>query len=414
MSDSQTPGPVRDRARRRLSSTLFAGVASGTTAFLAAVTVSPLAAERLGGSALWAGLPTSAAILGTALGAWAQGLAVARHGRRRTLLAGYLLGAAGALAAAVAIELEAVALLILAMAVLGIGNSSNLLARYAQAEIQPPGRRAFAISMIVWAGTIGAVLGPSLIAPAGRLAARWGAPELSGPYLVSAAFMMGAITLHAALLRPDPSTLAHREPEPAIDDVANLGARREVFASPAAVALTAMLAAQTVMMLIMTATPVHLGHLGAGLGGVGLVMTSHTFGMYALAPLAGRLADRWGRRRTIGLGFALLAAAAAIALLVPDAPTPALGAALLLLGLGWSCAFVAGSSLLAVGIPEAVRARLQGRVDAAVLGAGAAASALSGALLHLAGYALLAAIGLTILVAASLLLARHRLGPAPA
>jgi MFS family permease len=308
------------------------------------------------------------------------------------------------------------------MVVLGFGNASNHLARYAHAEIQPPDRRAFAISVIVWAGTIGAVIGPSLIAPASRVARGWDLPELAGPYLVSASFLLGSFVLYALRLRPDPSSLAHAaiddEPEPGTAGVSSpeaVALPRDIprdIPRPAILALTAMLAAQTVMVLIMTATPVHLGHVGAGLGIVGLVMSSHTFGMFALAPLFGRLADRWGRLRAIVLGLAMLAVAALLALLLPvlapGAPPPVLAVPLFVLGLGWSCAFVSGSSLLAVGIPDGVRARLQGRVDAAVLGAGATASAASGVILHAGSYAMLAGLGLAMVAVAAVLVAGHR------
>ena len=67
-----------------------------------------------------------------------------------------------------------------------------------------------------------------------------------------------------------------------------------------------------------------------------------------------------------------------------SSPTSMLG--LCLLGLGWSCGVVAGSTLLSESVPIESRAGVQGSADFVMNLAGAAAGAASGVLLGWLGY----------------------------
>src|SRR5690606_21503823 len=84
----------------------------------------------------------------------------------------------------------------------------------------------------------------------------------------------------------------------------------------------------------------------------------------------------------------------------------AMGAALFLLGLGWSFAFVAGSTMLARGVPASVRARVQGRVETMVFLASAAASLAAGLLLDALGYVGLCIVALLALLLPAVFVAR--------
>jgi MFS family permease len=161
------------------------------------------------------------------------------------------------------------------------------------------------------------------------------------------------------------------------------------------------------MVGVMAMTPVHIdmGHAAADvLRIVGIVLSAHIVGMYALSPVVGWLTDRFGRRPVILGGGGLLLAACAVAGTAGD-DTPRLTAGLFLLGLGWSCTMVAGSTLLSESVPVDVRAAAQGLSDLCMGVAGASAGALSGFVLELSGYAtlnLLAATAVVPLVALAL------------
>lgn len=259
------------------------------------------------------------------------------------------------------------------------------------------------MSLIVWAGTVGSVAGPALIGPAGSLAAGLGWRPSAGGLLVAAAAMGGALLTHAVLLRPDPSSLTVAVADPA-GDAAGGG-----FAVPAVrLAAVALVGAQAVMILVMTATPVHLVHTGAGLGVVGAVMSAHTVGMFAFSPLTGRLADRVGVFPVLVSGLAL----EALAVLTAAAAGGAVfsGAALFLLGLGWNATFVAGSALLARAAPGA--AGLQGRVDTLTWSASAVVSLLSGLLLEAGGYPTVALAGLLLALGVAAAVGRRRVAAA--
>jgi MFS family permease len=125
---------------------------------------------------------------------------------------------------------------------------------------------------------------------------------------------------------------------------------------------------------------------------VGLVLSVHVAGMYALAPLSGWLTDRLGRHAVILGGTTLLVAACAVAGTAGHGSIQ-LGAGLWLLGLGWSGTMVAGSTLLSESIPAELRTSAQGLSDLTMGLAGASSGALSGVVAELGGYGTLTALG---------------------
>jgi MFS family permease len=385
---------------------LFGGVALAATAYIAAVTVSTLAAEELLGSATLSGVPSATATLGTALGATLLSRSVVRRGRRPGLVAGYAIGVVGCVVAIAAFGASSFPLLLLGMALIGLGNASTHLARYTAAEMYPQDRRGAALGTVVWAGTIGSVVGPALLQPSGRIAIELGRSELVGGYLVGLGFLMLALVLYVIGLRPDPASLALDRPDP---DLGEPPALAPAFRMPMVrVALMAMIAGQVVMVMIMVSTPLHIHHHGSDLGIVGLVMSAHTLGMFALSPFTGRLADRWGSISVILLGMAVLGLSALGAAYGPSESTSWLVVVLFGLGFGWNLAFVAGSSLLTIGVGSEIRSRLQGRVDSLTWGSAALASVSSGVIYQATDYTMISVFGLLLLVLPVIVVVRNR------
>ncbi|HSK06883.1 MAG TPA: MFS transporter [Acidimicrobiia bacterium] len=391
--------------RSRLTAVLFGGVALGSTAHIAAVTVSTLAVDEITGSSTLAGVPSASAVVGTALGTSLLTLSMARRGRRPGLIWGYIVAASGAIASLFAMATLSFPLLIAGMALLGVGNASNALARYTAADMHPPDRRGAALGIVVWASTVGSVLGPALLQPSGRVALDLGRSELAGGYLVSLTFLVLALLLYVVALRPDPASLAE-----AASGVPRV--RGDLWAAlrmpQVRVALTAMVTGQVVMVMIMTATPLHLRHHGSDLGIVGLVMSAHTLGMFALSPITGRLVDRYGGTGVALGGVGLLGLSALAAASAPNQSTALLLVTLFALGFGWNLAFVSGSSLLTGGMGSELRARLQGRVDSIAWGSGALASITSGVVYQATDYRVTSLIGLVLLVLPAVIIGRRR------
>jgi MFS family permease len=289
----------------------------------------------------------------------------------------------------IAAERDSIPLLFAGTFLLGGSTAANYQARYAAVDLAIPELRGRHLSLVVWATTLGAVAGPSLAAPAGELLARCGIPTLAGPFLFSSALFALAALVLLALLRPDPAVVAGVHASAGRSAGVRDGLRIVGALLPARLGVTAMAVGHVVMVGVMTMTPVHIrgaGHdAGHTLGIVGLVLSFHVAGMYALSPLFGWLTDRIGRRAVIGLGIALLLAACAVAGSAGQAPAR-LAAGLLLLGMGWSATLVAGSTLLSDSVPVERRAAAQGFADLVMGLAGASAGALSGVVVGSWGY----------------------------
>jgi MFS family permease len=329
------------------------------------VTSTLVAGDRLG--AAWGAVPNTAGIIGTGVGA----LALSRlTDRRVSFVLGYAAAMVGAGLAVSATVGGRVVLLCLGMLLLGLGNAGAQLSRYAAADLYPVRRRGFAIGVLVWCSAIGAIGGPLLLDPAGRLAGSAGLVTLAGPFVL--ALVTCAIAAVAAFGAPRGS---HRAAAVTLASLARTPVARA--------ALTVMATAQVVMVAVMTATPLNMHLHGEGLGSVGVMLAGHTMGMFALSPVTGRLVDRWGPRPVMFAGLLTLAASTALAPM-------ATAVGLFLLGYGWNLCFVGGSSLLVRDLPETGRAQLEGAVDAAVWSIAAVAGLISTPLLSLGGFSVLA------------------------
>jgi MFS family permease len=384
-------------------------VALGSTGHIAAVTIAVIVAREISGNASVAGAPAAAVVFGAALGAAGLAWVMTRRGRRIGLTLGYAVGVVGALIAVTAIVAESLLLLLFGSLLIGVANSSNQLSRYTAADLFPADRRASAIGTVVWASTVGAVIGPNLVDPSGRVAVALGLPALAGPYLVPIVLVGLACVGSFVFLRPDPYELADASSVITADHAAAapLG---EIIRRPAVIgAVIALVAGQFVMVLIMTMTPLHMDDHGHGLGAVGFVISAHTFGMFALAPISGWLTDRYGCVRVIYAGCAVLATAAVWSAVAPPDSETILAGALFLLGFGWNLGFVAGSTMLTGGVSLTERTRVQGITDALIWSTAATASLGSGVLVASAGYTALGVLGAVIvIIPVTLITARRR------
>lgn len=384
-----------EATRHRLIWTLFTGNAIGSTAYIGIATVAALIADEITSSTSLSGLPSATGTLGVALGAGVLSWTSYRTGRRMSFTAGYAMAVLGACLVIVSIGSSNFLLLLAGMAGIGIGRSVGQLARYAAGDMRSEDRRASAISLIVWASTIGAVVGPPLIGPTGSLALTAGFNELVGPVVVAVIGFALASTLMFVGLRPDPMTLA----------VSDVGEGTDAAAKPISellgsrvvqLSITAIVLSQVVMVLVMVMTPIHIRAFDGSLTTIGYVMMAHTLGMFAFAPITGWFINRVGAKRMIFVAVAVFLVACLLAATATTAGTSTLLVSMFLLGIAWNFGFVSGSTLLQSGQTVANRLKLQGVGDTSAWISSAAASAGSGILLNATSFRTLALAGAVI------------------
>lgn len=371
--------------QRRTVRVLSLGQILGGVAFGATISLGAVLASEISGNESLSGLATAAVTLGTALVAVPLAAFARRFGRRYSLSLGMAIALLGVILVVIAAGMRAFPLLLVAFLLVGAGQAANLQSRFAATDLATDASRGRDLSIVVWATTVGAVLGPNLTGPGEIVGDAIGMPPLTGPYVFTVGGQVLGILLYLLLLRPDPLLLAQR----VVADRAASQVVAEIVKpdSPlvARYAIFAVAAAHGVMVSVMAMTPVHLLSHGDSLAIIGVTISLHIAGMYALAPVFGILCDRVGRVPTILLGQALLVAALLTASF-GEASTVAVTVGLVLLGLGWSASTVAGSALLTEASSEARRTRRQGLSDFTMSIVGAAGAVLAGVILGWIGY----------------------------
>ncbi|WP_433059464.1 MFS transporter [Dactylosporangium sp. CS-033363] len=315
-----------------------------------------LLAARIAGSPAVAGLPQTALVLGAALAALLLSALTRRVGRTHALATGALTAAAGCALVLLAAHRGSLPLVLLGTLLSGAGNTAVMLTRYAAAEL------AGTMTAVLTATAAGAITGPLLLG-------------LADPYLVATAgFVLAAVCYLPVRVRV----------RSVVEEPTGPSGR------PSRKGLAVLTFANLVMVGVMTLAPVHLAHGGAGPTAIGAVISAHIAGMFAPSLLSTRLVAAAGPGRTALLGTAILLIAC---LAVASGATEGLVAGLFLLGVGWNCCLVAGSTLLVADVPAPDRPRREAWGELGMGAAAATGGGLSGPLAATAGYPTLAWIG---------------------
>lgn len=388
---------------------VMAGLGMGATLSMGAIL-----ASRLSGSEAWSGMAATMSTLGAALAAVPLARLAGRSGRRISLFTGALLAASGAVITIVSTMVAFFPLLLVGLALIGVGTAVNLQSRFAATDIANDRTRSRDLSLVVWATTVGAVSGPNLITPGEAVGSFLGLPELAGPFVFTLAAQTLAAVVYFVGLRPDPLLLARelaRDPNSA--GAKSLGPSVDNLVV-ARTAIISIALSHATMVSVMAMTPVHLVNHGASLAIVGFTISLHIAGMYALAPVFGMLSDRVGRIPTILVGQVILLGSLMFTGFGSENEL-AVVIGLVLLGLGWSAATVAGSTLLSESTIIEKRAARQGVSDLVMSGSGAAGGALAGVVLAFLGYSGLSFVALLLVagVVARIVLTRTTVSTSP-
>ncbi|HEX3304481.1 MAG TPA: MFS transporter [Thermomicrobiales bacterium] len=399
--DSGTVGAIQRRIVLILAiAQVFGGVGVATGAAVGALLAADLSSDS------FSGLASAASVTGAALIAIPVSRLMDQHGRRPGLMLAYAIGICGAFTTVIGASLGWFPLALLGLIGIGGGTTATLQSRYAATDLATPERRGRALSTVVWATTLGSVLGPNLASPMGRFAGHVGVPALAGPYLLTMCALLVSGVIIATFLRPDPLHVARdvrhiKEGHSAMAPVERSmrTALETIAASPGARnGLAAIVLGHAVMVAVMSMTPLHLRHADEGLRVIGIVISLHIAGMYAFSPLVGIAVDRIGRRPVITLGSLILLSAFLIAGTASGHQAPQLSIGLCLLGLGWSCTMISGSTLLTDSVPIEQLPNVQGTADVMMGFGGASAGLLAGLVVGIGSYAILAMVAACVIL----------------
>ncbi len=359
-------GPVE--VQRRTLATLVTTQVLGGLGVGAAISVNAMLAKDVSGVESLAGLAQTAAVLGTALVTLLLARVMDDRGRRIGLSLGYALGILGTALSILAGVLRIFPLLLVGAVFLGATTAANNQSRYAATDLSMPTHRGRDLSLVVWATTIGSVLGPNLSGPGKSVAAIVGLPPLTGAYLFSGVGMIAALIVMLSRLRPDPLLIAraeHLKDGPAGAASATRASGWLMLRENRLLRLAAlgMALSHAVMVSVMVMTPIHMDHGHAALEIIGLVISVHILGMYVFSPLVGMAVDRWGSGPILGLGAIVLIASLVLSGTSHAGASWSLGAGLFLLGVGWSLGTIACSTLVTAASTPHTRPAIQGVTD---------------------------------------------------
>ncbi len=406
-----------ERIQRRTVGVLAGSQVLSGIAIAGSVAAGSLIAASVSGSEGVAGLAQTFGVLGAALMALPLARLALTKGRRASLALGYGMGAVGSLIVIAGALWLNIVLVLIGCLLVGVASASGYQARYAAVDLAVDDRRGRQLSYVVWAATIGAVLGPNLLGPSGALGLALGLPQLAGPYVVCGLALLGATLVLVTFLRPDPYRLAvHLRAQQSAaagleaakprlrDGMEHLKGNRGALLGMSAIAI-----GHVAMIMVMVMTPIHMAHVDVTLTLIGLVISVHVAGMYALSPVVGWSVDRFGRVPVIVAGIVLLLVSCLLAGLTAGDQVVLLGVGLFLLGLGWSCTLIAGSTLLVDDVGAVERPSVQGLSDLVMNAAGAVGGAVAGLIVAFSSYAVLcAAAAVPVLALAALVVAWGR------
>ena len=383
---SQNTQEIQKRTIKVLATTqILSGVGVAGT-----VAAGSLLVSSISNSETLAGLSQTTSVLGAAAMAIPLSKLTQRGGRRLGLSVGYTVGLIGAAFAIFGGSQRILIAMLFGTFLVGAASASGYQARFAATDLAQPENRSRQLSYVVWGSTIGAVTGPNLMGPSGALAESLGLPKLVGPYILAFITLALGTLVIRFFLKPDPYLTAAHLRDDASKTHKVLPARKAlalISKNPSALfGIAAIAVGHVAMVSVMVMTPVHMAHVDVSLTVIGFVISVHIVGMYAFSPIVGSFSDKFGRKAVIQLGVMILLLSSLISGTADANDSFSLGFGLFLLGLGWSCTLIAGSTLLSESVATELRPSSQGASDLLMNLMGAAGGALAGIIIGTLGY----------------------------
>lgn len=379
----------------------------------------PIVTYALSDSAFLAGVAAAIAWVGRALMVYQSGRLMDRLGRRPVLLLGTLLMCLGLAVMSCAALTSLLPLFMAGLIIMGLGIGASQQNRVAAADMYPASMRGRAVGTLLAGSVIGSLAAPMLM---------WAAETTSVFYKLnhySAAFILAVLALAPSAftisrVRPDPKEIAINLQTyyPSLREGSDSEeTQSKQFADspsllyfPILVAVIAIALAQGVMTMIMGLVPLYLNQSGMAATLITMVVTIHVIGMFGFSWPLGLLADKIGRKQVLIMG-GIMAAAGCVMTPFSSIFT-LLAAGIFLIGLGWSAALTASTTIISDVVTPSRRGRMIGISDTALGVAAITFPIAGGVILSLASFLILGMAGLIAMIPAIVLSSRlHEIKP---
>ena len=315
---------------------LLLSVAFSSTGFIAAVTITVLAAREVSSNPYLIGFPNAVGVAGAVIGTQMFDRMSQKYSKNRALSNTFLIGSLGGLVQISSLIIDSFILLLIGAFILGIGQSAALQTRYVASFVASESFKATALSLAVWFSVFGSIFGPRLVGEYSAVFENWLGSDLIVGYFI-ATFGMFLAGLSVLLFSQKDSALNKKL-------VIEKSLKLSELDSTARLLTKILVLNHFVMVLIMSATPLHIKDIGETIKLVGTIISYHTLGMFLLSPILGKLVDKYGSKLFAVIGSLILILSCVVSLFNTNILFLKIG--LYLLGLGWNFTYIAISSAI--------------------------------------------------------------------
>ena len=315
---------------------LLLSVAFSSTGFIAAVTITVLAAREVSSNPYLIGFPNAVGVAGAVIGTQMFDRMSQKFSKNRALSNTFLIGSLGGLVQISSLIIDSFYLLLIGAFILGIGQSAALQTRYVASFVASESFKATALSLAVWFSVFGSIFGPRLVGEYSAVFENWLGSDLIVGYFI-ATFGMFLAGLSVLLFSQKDSALNKKL-------VIEKSLKLSELDSTARLLTRILVLNHFVMVLIMSATPLHVKDIGETIKLVGTIISYHTLGMFLLSPILGKLVDKYGSKLFAVIGSLILILSCVVSLFNTNILFLKIG--LYLLGLGWNFTYIAISSAI--------------------------------------------------------------------
>ena len=315
---------------------LLLAIIFSTTGYLASLTITALVASEVMPNQLFVGVPNAITVGGAFIGAKMIGYLSSKVSMLASLIGAYLVGGFGGFLLFQSILYDSSILILLGALVLGVGQAATLQTRYFASFIVSKKYKNIALSMAVWFSAFGSVFGPTAVGIFSPLFLEIYNSDLIIGYILAFTGMISAGTV-LFILTDRKSELRER-------NKINIEKETKKKVSGEISLSSILVVNHGIMVLIMSATPLHLRDIGENIGAVGNIISIHTLGMFFFAPIIGKIVDVIGVQKTALIGSLMVLTSCIITLFYTSIFF--LGLGLFLLGLGWNFTFISVSSAI--------------------------------------------------------------------